>query len=141
MARRRFSKEYKQEAVSLVQQSDIPVAEIAKNLGIRVLMKRAGSKSQTQLAGITGVSQTQIGYILGQKKAASIDLLECLAIGLDCESWMLLTTSSFVEEFGYPDFTPLLYCYARLNQSDQIAVLDMTHDLYEAENGHHIFKT
>ena len=29
MARRRFSKEYKQEAVSLVQQSDIPVAEIA----------------------------------------------------------------------------------------------------------------
>ncbi len=34
MARRRFSKEYKQEAVSLVQQSDIPVAEIARNLGL-----------------------------------------------------------------------------------------------------------
>jgi len=34
MARRRFTKEYKQEAVSLVQQSDIPVAEIARNLGI-----------------------------------------------------------------------------------------------------------
>jgi transposase len=34
MARRRFSKEYKQEAVSLVQQSDIPVSEIARNLGI-----------------------------------------------------------------------------------------------------------
>ena len=34
MARRRFSKEYKQEAVSLVQQPDIPVAEIARNLGL-----------------------------------------------------------------------------------------------------------
>ena len=34
MARRRFSKEYKQEAVSLVQQSDIPVSEIARNLGL-----------------------------------------------------------------------------------------------------------
>lgn len=34
MAGRRFSKEYKQEAVSLVQQSDIPVAEITRNLTI-----------------------------------------------------------------------------------------------------------
>ena len=34
MARRRFTAEYKQEAVALVQQSDIPVAEIARNLGL-----------------------------------------------------------------------------------------------------------
>jgi transposase len=40
MARRRFSKEYKQEAVSLVQQSDNPVAEIARNLGINDNMLR-----------------------------------------------------------------------------------------------------
>ena len=40
MARRRFTKEYKQEAVLLVQQSDIPVSEIARNLGINDNMLR-----------------------------------------------------------------------------------------------------
>lgn len=34
MARRKYTKEYKQEAVLLVKQSDAPVAEIARNLGI-----------------------------------------------------------------------------------------------------------
>lgn len=108
---------------------------------IRVLMKRAGIQSQAQLASITGISQTQIGYILGQKKAASIDLLERLANGLDCAPWVLLAPANFMEEFGYPEVTPLLYCYMRLNQSDKDAVWDMTHDLYEAENGPHVFKT
>jgi transposase len=32
--RRKYSQEYKQEAVQLVQQSDIPLAQVAKNLGI-----------------------------------------------------------------------------------------------------------
>ena len=38
--RRRYSPEYKQEAVRLVQQSDIPVTEIARNLGINDNMLR-----------------------------------------------------------------------------------------------------
>ena len=32
--RRKYSQEYKQEAVQLVQQSNIPLAQVAKNLGI-----------------------------------------------------------------------------------------------------------
>lgn len=32
--RRKYSQEYKQEAVQLVQQSDIPLAQVAINLGI-----------------------------------------------------------------------------------------------------------
>ncbi len=102
---------------------------------IRLLMKRAGIQSQAQLASATGISQTQIGNILGKRKAASIDLLERLANGLGCESWLLLAPGNVVEEFGYPNFAPLLYCYMRLNQSDQDAVWDMTHELFEAENG------
>ncbi len=46
MARRRFTKEYKQEAVSLVQQSDIPVAEIARNQGINDNMLRRWVKER-----------------------------------------------------------------------------------------------
>ena len=34
MQRRRFTPEYKQEAVQLAQQSDIPISQVAKNLGI-----------------------------------------------------------------------------------------------------------
>lgn len=40
MARRRYSPDYKQEAVTLVQQSDIPVSEIARNLGLNDTMLR-----------------------------------------------------------------------------------------------------
>jgi transposase len=50
MARRRFTKEYKQEAVSLVQQSDIPVAEIARNLSINGNMLRRWVKEQADPA-------------------------------------------------------------------------------------------
>lgn len=32
--RRKYSQEYKQEAVQLVQQSNIPLAQVAKNMGI-----------------------------------------------------------------------------------------------------------
>jgi transposase-like protein len=38
--RRRYSPEYKQEAVQLVQKSDSPVAKIARNLGINENMLR-----------------------------------------------------------------------------------------------------
>jgi transposase len=50
MARRRFTKEYKQEAVSLVQQSDIPVSEIAKNLGLNDNMLRRWVKEHADPA-------------------------------------------------------------------------------------------
>jgi len=38
--RRKYSQEYKQEAVQLVRQSDIPLAQVATNLGINPGMLR-----------------------------------------------------------------------------------------------------
>ena len=102
---------------------------------IKTLMRHAGIQSQMQLSRYTGVSQTQIGNILRQEKAASIDLLERLANGLNCEPWLLLAPVALLEEPGQPDFTPLVYCYVRLRPSDQNAVWDMTHQLYEDTNG------
>jgi transcriptional regulator with XRE-family HTH domain len=92
-------------------------------------------ESQAQLAKCTGISQTHIGNILGQRKAASIDLLESLANRLSCEPWLLLAPINLMEDFGQLDFTPLIYCYSRLNPSDQNTIWDMTHQLYEATNG------
>lgn len=46
--RRRYSPEYKQEAVLLVQQSDTPVSEIARNLGINVNMLRRWVKQAAE---------------------------------------------------------------------------------------------
>ena len=46
--RRRYSPEYKQEAVQLVQQSDSPVAEIARNLGINENMLRRWIKQAAE---------------------------------------------------------------------------------------------
>ncbi len=40
MSRRKYSPEYKQEAAALVQQSDISISEIARNLGINDTMLR-----------------------------------------------------------------------------------------------------
>jgi transposase len=40
MSRRQYSKEYKQEAVQLMQQSNISVSEVARNLGINDNMLR-----------------------------------------------------------------------------------------------------
>ena len=34
MARRKYTPEYKQEAVLLAQQSDIPISQVARNLGV-----------------------------------------------------------------------------------------------------------
>lgn len=85
---------------------------------IKTLMKKAGIRSQTQLARITGISQTQIGNILRQETSSSIDLLVRLANGFSCEPWMLLAPVTLLEEFGNTDFVPLVYCYVRLPQSD-----------------------
>ena len=46
--RRRYSPEYKQEAVRLVQRSDIPVSEIARNLGINDNMLRKWVKQAAE---------------------------------------------------------------------------------------------
>ena len=46
--RRRYSPEYQQEAVRLVQQSDIPVSEIARNLGINDNMLRKWVKQAAE---------------------------------------------------------------------------------------------
>ena len=46
--RRRYSPEYKQEAVLLVQQTDSPVAEIARNLGINENMLRRRVKQAAE---------------------------------------------------------------------------------------------
>ena len=46
--RKRYSTEYKQEAVQLVQQSDISVSEIARNLGINSNMLRRWVKQSTE---------------------------------------------------------------------------------------------
>jgi transposase-like protein len=37
--RRRYSPEYKQEAIRLVQQSNTPISQIARNLGINDLLQ------------------------------------------------------------------------------------------------------
>jgi transposase len=43
--RRKYSQEYKQEAVQLVRQSDIPLAQVAKNLGINPnILRRWGTE-------------------------------------------------------------------------------------------------
>lgn len=46
--RRRYSTAYKREAVQLVQQSDSPVAEIARNLGINENMLRRWIKQAAE---------------------------------------------------------------------------------------------
>ena len=101
---------------------------------VRSLMKHASIKSQAELAGATGISQTQISNILHQRKSTSVDLLERLANGFDCERWLLLAPVTFLKEFGHTDFQPLLRCYVRLSLSSQKAVWELTHELYEANN-------
>jgi len=56
MSRRKYSKEYKQEAALLVQQSNISVSEVARNLGINDNMLRRWIKefSEPTKAAFTG---------------------------------------------------------------------------------------
>lgn len=102
---------------------------------IRSLMLQAGIKSQSQLAALSGVSQSQVGNILNRKKAASVDTLQRLARGLECDLWVLLAPVKMLQDFEYSDFSPLVHCYMRLPVSDQTAVWEMTHQLYESRNG------
>lgn len=46
--RRKYSQEYKYEAVQLVQQSNVPASEIARNLGINANMLRRWVKEYSQ---------------------------------------------------------------------------------------------
>lgn len=46
--RRKYSKEYKLEAVRLVQQSDIPLSQVANNLGINDNILRRWVKEHTE---------------------------------------------------------------------------------------------
>ena len=50
MKRRRFTPEYKQEALQLTQQSDIPISQVAKNLGINDNVLRRWIKEFTDQA-------------------------------------------------------------------------------------------
>ena len=47
MARRKYTPEYKQEAVLLAQKSDIPIAQVARNLGINDNVLRRWIKEYT----------------------------------------------------------------------------------------------
>ena len=99
------------------------------------LMEHAGIGSQAELARVTGVSQTQISNILHQKKAASVDILERLANGLECENWLLLAPATLVENYESTDFSPLVHCYMSLPHSDQEAVWSVAHELFESNHG------
>ena len=50
MKRRQYTKEYKRDAVILVKQSDQPISEIAKNLGINDNILRRWVKEQSNLS-------------------------------------------------------------------------------------------
>ena len=50
MQRRRFTPEYKQEALQLAQQSDVPISQVAKNLGINDNVLRRWIKEFTDPA-------------------------------------------------------------------------------------------
>lgn len=99
---------------------------------IKSLMKLADIRSQAELADITGISLTQINNILRQKKSASIDLLQRLADGLGCESWLLLVPTNFLKGHNNTDFMHLVYCYMRLRPNAREALWSLTHELYEA---------
>ena len=61
MARRKYSQEYKQEAVLLVKQSGSPVAEIARSLGINDNVLRRWVKEYSEPVEIAVVSG-RLGY-------------------------------------------------------------------------------
>ena len=103
---------------------------LATNLKTR--MGSGGIKSQTQLAALTGISQSQIGNILREDRAASIDTIQRLADGLECEPWLLLSPVGDLEAFNDPDFQIMIHCYLRLMPTDQDAITNMTRQLYEA---------
>lgn len=107
---------------------------VAQN--VVALMQQAGIKSQSELARITGISQTQIGNILHQNTSISIDLLGRLAIGLKCKTWLLLSPLGFLDNGPDTDVAPLVHCYLGLCPDDQNIVWKITHQLYAASKLH-----
>lgn len=97
-------------------------------------MKRAGVSSQAELSQITGVSQSQIGNILRQKKGVSISVLERLAQGLESEPWLMLAPSDFFEKQNTGDFLPMMLCYMKLNEDAQASLWKIIYDLYDASS-------
>ena len=70
MQRRRFTPEYKQEAAQLAQQSDIPISQVAKNLGINDNVLRRWIKEFTDQAKkpFTGHGNPRDEEMAGLKK-------------------------------------------------------------------------
>ena len=70
MQRRRFTPEYKQEALQLAQQSDVPISQVAKNLGINDNVLRRWIKEFTDQAKkpFTGHGSPRDEEMAGLKK-------------------------------------------------------------------------
>ena len=109
----------------------IGTREILAN-NIKLLMKQSAIGSQTQLANLTGISLTQINNILRHKTGATVDLLQRLADGLDCEPWLLLMPATLLDQHSSKEVIPFVYCYMRLRPNAQGAVWSITQELYEA---------
>ena len=99
---------------------------------LKSLMKLAGMQTQKQLAAATGISQTQIGYILRSEKGASIDILDRLANGLGCDPWVLLSPNGHVEAFDNSDLQEMVQCYLRLSISDQDSLKSISKELFQS---------
>jgi hypothetical protein len=81
-----------------------------------------------------GVWTFVIGNILSQRKSATVDILERLSNGLNCERWVLLAPVEYLQSMEHLDFQPLVHCYLRLPSSAQDAVWELIRQLYEANN-------
>lgn len=70
MTRRKYSKEYKQEAVLLVQQSNISISEVARNLGVNDNMLRRWIKefSEPAKTAFTGQGSPRDEEVAGLKR-------------------------------------------------------------------------
>ncbi|MGB7453040.1 MAG: helix-turn-helix transcriptional regulator [Lysobacterales bacterium] len=103
---------------------------VATNL--KELMNQAGMRSQAQLAEATGVSQSQIGNILRGERSASVDTLECLANGLGCEPWLVLSPTTSLAYLKNHDIALIVHILLRLMPNDLEAILRITQQLYES---------
>lgn len=99
---------------------------------VKRLMQHTGIQSQSQLAGMAGISQAQVGKILNEKTGVSIDILQRLAEALECETWILLAPVRFLKDVSHLEFIPLLHWYMRLGPSAQDAIWKITHELFVA---------
>jgi len=77
--RRKYSQEYKHEAVQLVRQSDIPLAQVAKNLGINPnILRRWGTEiSQAGKNAFSGVNPLLTEYPRNRGKTSQAFIARC----------------------------------------------------------------